>query len=265
MLNFLEITLRHEASPARGISLYVEIYIDGKAWADILDIDEFFHAIEQSGRYPLFTCQCGCFGCSGYYVDVECAENEWILRNKFDPLSEEMVEESEYRISWRNIYTVATKLRDFIRKYCIEQGTERISSGASGFFAARDLLEGKDLISLREVSGGVDTAKFERYLSLVKAEAKRLGKEFYFYSEESCSVRWEEKGLEMASLSGWLLEPEEMKEFLYWIDAYHQENDIQELSQKYFSKLRGVEWAVSKSGDLSIFFTEEEGFADFGV
>lgn len=259
MLNLLEIVLNHEKSPIRGISLYANVYVDRKEWADILDIDEFFHAIEQSGRYPLFTCGCGCFGCSGYYVDVECAENEWILRNKYDPLSEEIVEESETRFSWRNVYTEATKIRDCIREICKEQGSELIASGVSGAFEANTLIEGNHMISLREVSDGVDQAQFERYLSIVEAEAKRVGKEFYFHSEESCSARWEEKGLEMADLSGWLLEPEEMTDFISWIDAYNQGNDIQGLSQRYYPQLRGVEWSLSKSGDLSISFTEEEG------
>lgn len=54
------------------IDWQISLYINGNK----LDEDEvfvedvFFNSLLYSGKYPMFTCTCGIFGCGGYYVDV---------------------------------------------------------------------------------------------------------------------------------------------------------------------------------------------------
>ncbi len=91
-----------------AIEYWVYIKINGTRMPYVLDNYVFFKtAIHTSGRLPLFTCGCGYFGCGGYYVDVECTDEAWILRNRYDPNTEELQQEFEYRISWEQVKQVA--------------------------------------------------------------------------------------------------------------------------------------------------------------
>lgn len=86
---------------------------------EVLDISQFFTAIHTSGRYPLFTCGCGVFGCGGYYVDVECTRDAWILKNRyastFDPDNAPLIEECEYHIPWEDVKKAAHEIRDLLK------------------------------------------------------------------------------------------------------------------------------------------------------
>lgn len=78
---------------------------------------EFLGATQQSGRYALFTCSCGIFGCGGYWVDVECTEDAWVLRNGFAPYDADEPEEQvlifafEYRIPWEQVVAAIAQIR----------------------------------------------------------------------------------------------------------------------------------------------------------
>ena len=130
----LSVDIDHEEAPTNGISMYIDVYVDDKIMDDILDIEVFFDAIEKNGRYPLFTCTCGCFGCGGYYVDIECTEDAWIMKNKYHPHDERiLVEEFEYRFTWTQVCLVATQIKDHVMRICQEQSEPvPIISGASG-------------------------------------------------------------------------------------------------------------------------------------
>ena len=257
--NWLTINITHEESELGVISIYAEVFVDRERWADYLDIEVFFEALENSGHHPLFTCGCGVFGCGGYYVDVECAENEWIWRNKYDPQGDEVIAEFEYRFSWRYVYEVATKVRDYIRDLLKHNPGAKFRTGVSGTFDVNVVFAGNNQISLREAKGGVDQEMFDRYMAIVEAEAQRMGKVFYFNCEESSSVLWEEMGLEMARLSGWLLEPEEVTIFDRFYDKKDESAEYYMFASKYYPKMRDVSWEVNKEGVLAISFGEEEG------
>ncbi|MBI5930607.1 MAG: hypothetical protein HY862_14965 [Chloroflexi bacterium] len=91
-----------------GIEVWVYVKINDSRMPYVLDWYQFFtYAIHTNGRIPLFNCQCGFFGCGGYYVDVECTDEAWILRNRYDPNTEKLQQEFEYRISWEQVKQVA--------------------------------------------------------------------------------------------------------------------------------------------------------------
>jgi hypothetical protein len=120
-----------EPSPASGISIYPEMQVNGEVLDYCLEVDIFFRAIRESGRYPIFTCGCGVFECGGNYMDVECTETAWIIRNFYHPQSKQtLVKAFEYRFDWENVYEVATKIRDYVAKLSEEHPGERIGTGA---------------------------------------------------------------------------------------------------------------------------------------
>lgn len=257
MVNLLDITIEQSKSGVGGCSLDVELYADREAMDDIVDIEVLFAAIKTDGHYPLFTCSCGCFGCGGYYVDVACRDDFWILRNKYDPNSDKLIAEFEYRFPWEQVFIAITKIRDCIRAILTDWPNERILSGISSAFDPAVVFADKE-ITLREVEDGVDQEMFTRYLDLVNAEAQLNGKVFVFYSEESCGVRWMERGLEMASLSGWLVSPDDLADFERCFNAYYKENRSQEairFNDVYFPQMISVFWSLNRSGELVITFS----------
>ncbi|RRJ63682.1 hypothetical protein EHV15_12635 [Paenibacillus oralis] len=50
----------------------VDLYVNGHKFdEDEVFVEKvFFQSLLSPGKYPMFTCTCGIFGCGGYYVDV---------------------------------------------------------------------------------------------------------------------------------------------------------------------------------------------------
>ncbi|MBP2654661.1 MAG: hypothetical protein H6Q73_2230 [Firmicutes bacterium] len=128
----MTVNITHEESPAGGISVFVDVYFGERKMQDILDVAVFFQAIVKSGRYPLFTCGCGCFGCGGYYVDVECTDKDWILRNKYHPLEKSLLENFEYHVSWEQVHNVAAQIKGYIMQLIQKNPGTMLMSGTIG-------------------------------------------------------------------------------------------------------------------------------------
>lgn len=126
----LTVQLSHEPSPVGGISVFAKVLVGKKRMPDILDVAIFFQALEHSGRYPLFTCECGCFGCGGYYVEVECTKQEWILRNTYHPLEKRLLERFEYHVVWKQVYQAARQIKNYVAQVAKTHPGLAIMSGA---------------------------------------------------------------------------------------------------------------------------------------
>ncbi|WP_052714227.1 hypothetical protein [Paenibacillus dauci] len=90
------------------------LYINGNKLAEdeILVIDEFFDSLLRPGKYPLFTCTCGIFGCGGYYVEVihDTHSITWITEQS--PFEDQLISTSkEFVFSRNHIVEVAEELR----------------------------------------------------------------------------------------------------------------------------------------------------------
>lgn len=258
---WLEAAITNEESSIRGIGIFVELYVGDSKMDDILDIAVFFQAIKDGGRYPLFTCICGCFGCGGYYVDIECTDDAWIMKNKFHPHNKEvLVEEFEYHFPWARVYMVATQIKDHLLRIIEKHPRTLLATGESGVFEVGDILKAKHYIALREGTSTNQTW-FENYYALIENEAKYQGKVFHWHSEESGSVVWPEKELEMCDASGWLIAPEEVEDFERCYERYYKGEGwgAEEFSRKYFHRIRSVDWSMKKDGTIVIKFGPEEG------
>ena len=113
-------------------AIAIVITINAHKLPDILDVDEFFKAIRKSGRFPLFTCGCGHFGCSGYYVDVVCTATAWVLRNRYHPHNEQLMEEFEYHIPWQQVRTVAQEIVNYLQGLQVQYPHHEITAGVVG-------------------------------------------------------------------------------------------------------------------------------------
>jgi hypothetical protein len=97
-----------------AIGLWATAVVNGCALPEILDVDTFFQALTASGLLPLFTCDCGVFGCGGYYVGVTSTEVSWTWRARYAPEDapnpEHLVDEGEYCFAWAEVRAAAMGL-----------------------------------------------------------------------------------------------------------------------------------------------------------
>jgi hypothetical protein len=108
----------HQKDSDFGVSLEVRVSVNAKLLPDILDVNEFYQSLLKSGQYPLFTCVCGDFGCSGYYVDIECTDLAWTVKNRYDPLdSAKLVEGIWYDIAWSQLEELVLHLSETIKAF----------------------------------------------------------------------------------------------------------------------------------------------------
>jgi hypothetical protein len=123
------------SQPDGSLNVCARAVVNGKELPEVLGLCTMLSAIEKSGRYPLFYCTCGDFGCGGYWVDVECTKDAWIWRNGYYPADEDEPEqqwpmyEFEYRIPW-------SQVRAAIAQTCDEIVEVRENRGGPGFLAA---------------------------------------------------------------------------------------------------------------------------------
>jgi hypothetical protein len=104
----------------RRIDFRFRAVINGKQLPEVFSFCVLPDAIRKSGRYQLFTCTCGIFGCGGYWVDVECTKEAWIWKNGFYPADEDEPEEQwlmyefDYRIPWSQVRVAMGQIREAI-------------------------------------------------------------------------------------------------------------------------------------------------------
>lgn len=112
----LSIEVRPEEAKGQmreAIGLHAIARVNGLALPDILDVDAFFEALTDRGRLPLFTCECGDFGCGGAYVDISGTDAEWIWGNRYAPSDPEraaLMYADQCCFSWTNARSVAIEL-----------------------------------------------------------------------------------------------------------------------------------------------------------
>ncbi|MFE4709804.1 MULTISPECIES: hypothetical protein [unclassified Paenibacillus] len=63
---------RHKGRMVPIVDWRIALYINGEKLDqdEVFVVNEFFQSLLCPGKYPMFTCTCGIFGCGGYYVEV---------------------------------------------------------------------------------------------------------------------------------------------------------------------------------------------------
>jgi hypothetical protein len=128
-----DIQFRRKTSDGDEVSLEVRVTVNPTTLPDILDVHELLAALVTRGRYPLFTCVCGDFGCNGCYVDVECRDQAWSLHNRYDPLDPDiLLEEMHYDINWSQLEKLVLDLSEAIQRFQQEYPNTVIGVGEMG-------------------------------------------------------------------------------------------------------------------------------------
>jgi len=110
----------HSESPgdSRLMSIFIKVKFEDKQMKDILNIEGLFTSIVEDGFQPLFTCDCGNFGCGGYYVKFIHEEYGIRLINSYKPESipseENLMDTFEFEISWEDLYIMSSSVFDYI-------------------------------------------------------------------------------------------------------------------------------------------------------
>ena len=139
------------------VSLGAEVWVNGRRMPNVFDLAAWFPAVAEDGLAPLFTCGCGVFGCSGYYVDIECAPDAWVWRNRYTPVadfilrrtfgdpipwdrvrawlhtprddgSSGILETFEYRFDWDAVDAITARLLGELRQFAARYPDRRLVS-----------------------------------------------------------------------------------------------------------------------------------------
>ena len=115
-----------EESPAsnNGSGIFVEL--DG--FNRIIDIEELFK-IKENGFYSLFTCECGDFNCSGYYVYIEINQDKWIIKNKYNFENKELIEKFTFIFQKSFINKFKKEIAEKITDFCINHPKSELFIG----------------------------------------------------------------------------------------------------------------------------------------
>jgi len=93
------------------------LYINGSKLDEdeVFVVEEFFKSILNPGKYPLFTCTCGIFGCGGYYIEVIHEVESVIWLTEQSPFDDRTVKSSnKFIFSWEQIFKFS---EDLIQKF----------------------------------------------------------------------------------------------------------------------------------------------------
>jgi hypothetical protein len=108
------LSIEIELSELSGYSMEVVAFVNGRRLPRCLDPCILVAATKETGRVPLFTCECGEFGCGGYWVDVEPTVEAWIWRNAY--VGPEPFLRFEYRIPWRQVDEAIDEIRSAMQR-----------------------------------------------------------------------------------------------------------------------------------------------------
>lgn len=122
-----------------------------------LDIDVFFDSLIHGGVKPLFTCDCGTFGCGGYYVEVIHSDEAYIIRNSYKPYDnvnlDAVIEEFEYSFSWQDILSIAKQICFDLRTAKRNDTESIICSGAYGIDISHKVKNYEEIIKQKDYRG----------------------------------------------------------------------------------------------------------------
>ncbi|MDR6777014.1 MULTISPECIES: hypothetical protein [Paenibacillus] len=108
---------RHNGRMVHVIDWRIALYINGnKLHEDEVFVeDEFLKSLICPGKYPMFTCTCGIFGCGGYYVEVSHEDDRLFWLTEQSPFKEQFVKTSnKFAFSWDQIIDF---LEELIHKF----------------------------------------------------------------------------------------------------------------------------------------------------
>ncbi|PNQ84095.1 hypothetical protein MF625_004348 [Paenibacillus polymyxa] len=108
---------RHSGRMVHVIDWRIVLYINGNKLDEdeVLVEDEFLKSLICPGKYPMFTCTCGIFGCGGYYVEVSHEDDRLFWLTEQSPFKEQFVKTSnKFAFSWDHIIDF---LEELIHKF----------------------------------------------------------------------------------------------------------------------------------------------------
>lgn len=91
----------------------ISLYINGNKLHEdeLFVVEEFFKSLLNPGKYPLFTCTCGIFGCGGYYVEIIHEDESVIWLTEQSPIDDRTVKSSnKFVFPWDQIINFSEEL-----------------------------------------------------------------------------------------------------------------------------------------------------------
>ncbi len=138
IMDKIRMTVEKEESKAsnHAMSIFITVFVNEIPQLDILDVDVFFASLSTPGISPLFTCDCGFFGCGGYYVRIQHNEQGYVLSNSYKPYDvwdeNNQISSFHFQFSWEEIYQFGLEVYALLMEIHSMDRNVEISSGAYG-------------------------------------------------------------------------------------------------------------------------------------
>lgn len=83
---------KHKRVLTAVVDSSIEVNVNNRKFDEdeVFVANVFFESLLNPGKYPMFTCTCGIFGCGGYYVDVAHRDQYIIWSIEQNPFEGEM-------------------------------------------------------------------------------------------------------------------------------------------------------------------------------
>lgn len=104
---------RHKGRMVPVIDWRIFLFINGNKLDEdeVFVEEEFFKSLLNPGKYPMFTCTCGIFGCGGYYVEVIHGGERVIWLTEQSPFEDRSLKSSnKFVFSWYQIISFSEEL-----------------------------------------------------------------------------------------------------------------------------------------------------------
>ncbi|MFC3746183.1 hypothetical protein [Paenibacillus sp. GCM10012306] len=104
---------KHKGRMVPIVDWRIALYINGEKLDqdEVFVENEFFESLLCPGKYPMFTCTCGIFGCGGYYVEViHEVENVFWLTEHSPFMDRSIKTINKFSFSWGELINFSEEL-----------------------------------------------------------------------------------------------------------------------------------------------------------
>ncbi|WP_219836078.1 hypothetical protein [Paenibacillus sp. R14(2021)] len=102
---------KHKRVKVPIIDFEILVFINQHELDDVFVLEDYFKSLNHEGKYPMFTCSCGIFGCGGFYVHVTHSKDYITWRTDHSPFKDiEIRSANLFKFTWKEMIRFSEEL-----------------------------------------------------------------------------------------------------------------------------------------------------------